>query len=315
VGEVEAAPRVPRARGGSGRRRGNAYSIFILVLTIQSLAIMVLLLLPFGGPINDTLLVWDNVICVVFLIDFAYNLATSHPRRDYFIDRLGWLDLIGSIPTLGAFRFMALLRLARVARLGRLARQLGHQGRRELIRDIIRNRGQYALFLTVLLAFIVLTSASVLVLLFENVATDANIRTGGDALWWAIVTITTVGYGDHYPVTALGRATAVVVMFSGIGIIGALASILASLLVTPAADSEAPTPEEEAAETRGALEGFIDRTQRDPAEPTVDVVAALAETRAELASTRNELAEIRVALHALRGAPTGESAAQVLDDG
>src|SRR5262249_22406124 len=52
-------------------------------------------------------------------------------------------------------------------------------------------------------------------------------------LWWAVVTITTVGYGDKYPVTSLGRLTAVFVMFSGVGIIGALASILASILVPP----------------------------------------------------------------------------------
>src|SRR5262249_52143842 len=107
-------PRDAAPTAAFGNRRGNAYSIFILVLTIQSLAIMVLILLPFAGPINDALLAWDAVICGVFLIDFAVNLATSHPRRDYFIDRLGWLDLVGSIPTLGLFKYVALLRLARV---------------------------------------------------------------------------------------------------------------------------------------------------------------------------------------------------------
>src|SRR4029450_14033717 len=63
----------------------------------------------------------------------------------------------------------------------------------------------------------------------------ATVRTGGDALWWAVVTITTVGYGDKYPVTLGGRVTAVFVMVAGVGIIGALASILSSLLVSPAA--------------------------------------------------------------------------------
>ena len=57
--------------------------------------------------------------------------------------------------------------------------------------------------------------ASILVLQHESRSPDANIRTGGNALWWAIVTITTVGYGDYYPVTTLGRPTAVFVMFSG----------------------------------------------------------------------------------------------------
>src|SRR5204862_4666585 len=96
--------------------------------------------------------------------------------------------------------------------------------------------GQYAAFITLLSAMIVLVVSSVLVLEFETFAPPgkANITTGGDALWWAVVTITTVGYGDTYPVTMLGRLTGVAVMFSGVGIIGALASILASILVPDA---------------------------------------------------------------------------------
>jgi voltage-gated potassium channel len=78
---------------------------------------------------------------------------------------------------------------------------------------------------------IVLAVSSVLVLQFESKSPDANIETGGQALWWAVVTITTVGYGDYYPVTPGGRLVATVVMFSGVGIIGSLASILASVLV------------------------------------------------------------------------------------
>jgi len=83
----------------------------------------------------------------------------------------------------------------------------------------------------------------VLVLQFESKSPDAKITTGGDALWYSIVTITTVGYGDFYPVTPAGRITAMFIMFMGVGIIGALASILASLLVggsSPAEEEEAP---------------------------------------------------------------------------
>ena len=110
------------------------------------------------------------------------------------------------------------------------------------------------MFITILLTILVLTVASTLVLQFESKSPDANITSGGDALWYAIVTITTVGYGDFYPVTTAGRVTAMFIMFMGVGIIGALASILASLLVggsssaeeeeTPAA-AAAPTVQEE----------------------------------------------------------------------
>lgn len=65
----------------------------------------------------------------------------------------------------------------------------------------------------------------------ERFAEGSKITTFGDAIWWAIVTITTVGYGDLYPVTLLGRVIAVVLMLSGIVVIGILTAALASWLV------------------------------------------------------------------------------------
>lgn len=209
----------------------NAYNLFILVLTLLSLAVMVLMVLPLDEATLQVLMVYDNLICCVFLADFAINLRRSEPKRDYWIHRGGWLDLLGSIPSLGFFRFTVLLRLFRLSRLARIGRLMRGGGRKELVRDIVQNRGQYAIFITLLLMIVVLTVSSVVILQVETRSPDANITTGGDALWWAIVTITTVGYGDFYPVTSLGRQVAVVVMFSGVAIIGALASILASLLV------------------------------------------------------------------------------------
>ena len=88
---------------------------------------------------------------------------------------------------------------------------------------MLKNRGQCATFITILLAGIVISVASIVVLEFKPRNPNANIHKGGDAIWWGIVTITTVGYGDFYPITLAGRITAVFVMFAGIGIIGALA--------------------------------------------------------------------------------------------
>jgi voltage-gated potassium channel len=221
------------------RKHGNAYQIFILVVTVLSLLVMAALLLPLDEATITALLVWDNVICLIFLADFAYNITGSHPKSEYFLHQRGWLDLLGSIPTFGIFRFTALFRLARLSRLARIIRLLGGQNRKQLVTDVIRNRSQYALFITVLLALVVMSVSSVLILQFESRSPEASITTGGDALWWAVVTITTVGYGDYYPVTTLGRIVGVFVMASGIGIIGALASILASLLVAPAPAVEA----------------------------------------------------------------------------
>ena len=102
-------------------------------------------------------------------------------------------------------------------------------------------------------------------------ATNPLFNSFGTSVWWAVVTITTVGYGDQYPVTLPGRVTAVFVMFAGVGIIGSLASILASLLVPSAAESA------EAAEAAGGNAAAV----TDPA------------LQAELVAIRQELAELR----------------------
>jgi voltage-gated potassium channel len=259
------------------RKHGNAYNIFILVLTVFSLAIMVLLLLPVSPAERDLLLLYDNAVCLIFLADFVFNLSGSRPKRAYFIGQRGWLDLLGSLPSLGFLQVGGLLRLARLSRLARITRLLRGQAGKDLVIDVLRNRGQYATFITILLAGIVLTVSSLMVLEFESRSPDANITTGGDAIWWGLVTITTVGYGDFYPTTLPGRLTGIFVMFAGIGIIGALASILASLLVapTPADDPEPAT------EPAGA-----------PA-PSSDATAVLA---AEVAGLRVEIAALRASL-------------------
>lgn len=222
--------------------RSNAYELFILVLTVLSLVIMAGLLLPVSQATRDLLTVYDNLICVVFLIDFGVRLRRAPSKRGYVIGERGWLDLLGSIPSFGFFRASGVLRLARLSRFARITRLLRSQDKGSLARDVVANRGQYAAFITVLSAFVVLVVASVLVLQFEGNAPDPNITSGGGALWWAIVTITTVGYGDQYPVTLAGRVTATFVMLAGVGIIGSLASILASVLV-PQPDA---TPSNEA---------------------------------------------------------------------
>jgi voltage-gated potassium channel len=259
------------------RKPSNAYNIFILILTVLSLAVMVVMLLPFISDETMQLLsVYDNVICVIFLIDFYLNMRGAGKKSDYFIKERGWLDLLGSIPSLGLFtnigKFAGLFRLARLSRLARITRLLRGENKKALVKDVLENRSKYAGFITILLTLLVLTVASVLVLQFESKEPNANIHTGGDALWYAIVTITTVGYGDFYPVTMAGRITAMFIMFMGVGIIGALASILASLLVGGA-----------------------------PAEEEAPATQPVATVEQELTSIKNELAEIHQILETISG--------------
>ena len=141
------------------REHGNAYNIFILVLTVVSLVLMVLLLLPLSPATLDLLRAYDNAICVVFLVDFGLG---PKPKRGYVVGERGWLDLLGSIPA-RVSPVTALLRLARLSRLVRIARLLGRQNRRSWS-GRRPQPGAVRAVITVLVAFLVLTSASVVVL-------------------------------------------------------------------------------------------------------------------------------------------------------
>lgn len=214
------------------RQHSNAYNIFILVLTIISLVIMVVMLLPLDDSTIGLLQFYDNLICFIFLADFVMNWRAASKKSDYLIKERGWLDLLGSIPSLGVtFKYSGLFRLARLSRLARIGRLLRGQGRKDLVEDVVRNRSTYTAFITILLTIIILAGASVLVLQFESASPEASITSGWDAFWYSIVTITTVGYGDFYPITFGGRVVAIFIMFAGVGIIGVLASLLSSLLV------------------------------------------------------------------------------------
>jgi voltage-gated potassium channel len=263
----------------STQPKSNSYTIFIFVLTIISLAVMVVTLLP--GLSEETVKVlsfYDNLICFIFLIDFFNNLKNAPKKSDYLIKDRGWLDLLGSIPSLGlitdAGKYAGLLRLARLSRLARIARLMKGGGKEALIKDVLANRNRYTGFITILSTIIILTTCSVLVLQFESKSSDANIRTGWDALWYAIVTITTVGYGDRYPVTALGRISGIFIMFAGVGIIGVLASILSSILI-----GSPEEPEED---------------EKSIATPALSVEAELTAIKTELAEMHKLLEKISV---------------------
>lgn len=222
------------------QKTSNSYNIFILVLTVMSLVIMAVQLLPLSAATKQLLGYYDNIICFIFLYDFFSSLYAAPKKSDYFLRGGGWLDLLGSIPSFGITQYGGLLRLFRLSRLARITRLMRGENKKQLVNDVLTHRSQYAGFITLLLVFLVLVTSSVLVLEFESHSPDANITTGGDALWYSMVTITTVGYGDFYPVTPGGRMAAVFIMFGGVGIIGALSSILASLLV----GGGEPEPEE-----------------------------------------------------------------------
>jgi voltage-gated potassium channel len=135
----------------SSPKRSNSYNIFILILTVLSLIVVVVMLLPLSEQTRKLLSVYDNLICVIFLIDFTVTMRASPNKSDYFIKERGWLDLPGSIPSFGISQYGGLLRLARLSRFARITHLMRGENKKELITDVLTHRSQYAGFLTILL--------------------------------------------------------------------------------------------------------------------------------------------------------------------
>lgn len=155
----------------------------------------------------------DWITWGMFALDYFVRLVLAEDRRRYLLQH--WLDLlIVALPLLRPLRLLRLLPLISV--LNRHASML--------------LRGRVAMYVAVgssLVAFV----AALTVLSVERGHPGANIVNFGDALWWAAETMTTVGYGDVYPVTAWGRVIAVGLMICGIGLLGTVTATLASWLV------------------------------------------------------------------------------------
>ena len=139
-------------------------------------------------------------------------------------------------------------------------------GFRNIVRSFIKERANNALLVVVFMVIVVIEFGSMLVLYFEAPAPGANITTGGDAVWWAFVSITTVGYGDKFPITEGGRVSAFFVLAAGVGLFGVLSGYLANFFLAPAsADSseDAAVPAADQPETTVAASASV-------AQPTDD---------------------------------------------
>jgi voltage-gated potassium channel len=97
---------------------------------------------------------------------------------------------------------------------------------------IVSQRRESAFLASLLLALLLVVSCSIAILQFE-IPAGGNIASAEDAIWWAITTLTTVGYGDRYPVTSEGRLVAVFLMVSGVGLFGTVSGLVASWFVSP----------------------------------------------------------------------------------
>jgi voltage-gated potassium channel Kch len=208
------------------RELGPGYELFIVALSILSLVNVVIAIGPFEEDTKDVARIIDVILSAIFMADFAGRLYLSVPRSDYFVARQGWLDLLGSLP-------FPLLRVFRIVRVYRAIRRVREMGGRRVVRRIIRERAQSALLLATFLVLLVVEIGSILVVVAERNAPNANITTAGDALWWAVVSVTTVGYGDKYPVTQAGRIIGTLLLIGGVGLFGVFTGYVAGVFLTP----------------------------------------------------------------------------------
>ena len=218
-------------------RSQNAYDRFSaaveLPLTVLALLWLPVLVVPLvvhlRADIADTFLGIDYFVWAAFVVEYLVKLYLAPSRRHFFTHHLVELAVV-AVPVLRPLRVLRLLRLFTFARAGVVLVNALKRAR-----AILTHNGLHFVLLAVLGVVFV---CSALELAFERSAHGSNIHDYGEALWWAIVTVTTVGYGDTYPVTAGGRGVAVVLMLVAIGLIGVLTATVASFFVGEKADEE-----------------------------------------------------------------------------
>ncbi|MCC6370119.1 MAG: potassium channel family protein [Bacteroidia bacterium] len=214
---------------GAAETENKKEELSFLNLLVLILSVYVLLALLadtfFNLPAEVARILYfiDNAICVVFLLDFIVRYQKAESKLQFM--KWGWIDLIASIPTFNFMRAGRLLRLIRLIRLIRAFRSTRH-----IAEHIFKNKVQGTLTSVALIALLMLLFSAIAILQFET-APNSNIKTAEDAIWWAYVTITTVGYGDKYPVTTEGRVIAALLMTVGVGLFGTFTAFVSSWFV------------------------------------------------------------------------------------
>lgn len=214
---------------------------FLLIYSVQVIAQPV-------AARGQLLEILASIIWTVFLVDYVVNLWLAPDRGSWFLRNLHELLII----------VLPMLRPLRVLRLVTLLRVLNRVGGTALRGRIL----VYVISSAVVLSYV----AALAILDVERADPEANITTLGDALWWAMTTITTVGYGDHYPVTGGGRLIATALMIGGIAVLGVVTASVASWLVDNVAAGTAAEVEAaddvvrlELAEVRAQLQLLTDK--------------------------------------------------------
>lgn len=207
----------------SSRPQAPIYQLVMLSFCLFAIGVLAIrAVVHLDSQISSLLDYADNAVCVVFFVDFLLSLWRS-PNRLRYLATWGWIDLLSSIPVLDVLRWG---RLARVCRIFRVLR--GVRAVKLLATCLLERRAESVFTAASLIALLLIIVSAASVLHFEAETPEGNIKSADDALWWAFATITTVGYGDKYPVTLEGRIAAGVLMCVGVGLFGTFSGFFAA---------------------------------------------------------------------------------------
>ncbi len=210
--------------------RVSIWKLFILGLCLFVLgALAVETVFTLDPEVSQVLRLVDTGICFLFLWDFLVNSVRG--GLNYL--KWGWIDLISSIPMIGILRVGRTVRVFRILRILRGARSV-----KELSKFILARRAKSAFAAAVLMTVMMITFGAIAILQLEKGYPGANIENAEDAIWWALTTVSTVGYGDRFPVTTGGRMVAGALMVTGVGLFGILSGLFASWFVKSDSDSQ-----------------------------------------------------------------------------
>ena len=217
---------------GGRELKNTGYEIFVGILSILSIVNIVMIRVADDPNIDTVIVAMNALLSVIFLADFAFRLSTAESKSRYFFRQFGWADLLASLPIPEA-------KILRVFRLVRVFRLLRENGIQRIARTLVKDRAGSALLTLLLMGILVLEFGSLQILHIEQYAVGANITSASDALWYVIVTISTVGYGDRFPVTNDGRVVGALIIVIGVGIFGTFTGYLANLFLAPSKERSA----------------------------------------------------------------------------
>ncbi|MFY7818914.1 MAG: ion transporter [Akkermansiaceae bacterium] len=218
-------------RDSSGHADFGKAEIFLQILIFLCLIGFALETLPDLTPLQRQWLDrFDAVAVGIFTVEYVLRFLTSRPRWGYARSFFGIIDLISILPffiglgvDLRNLRALRLLRLFRILKLARYSKAM-----RRFHRAFVITKEEIVLFL--MTTFILLYIAGMGIYHFENDAQPERYRSMFDGLWWAVATLTTVGYGDVYPITVGGKIFTFIILILGLGIIAVPTGMVASAL-------------------------------------------------------------------------------------